>query len=183
MHLIGFNVIGLRSYDFAGRVPHQTIMSHFFLNLLKKPGLLQGRITVAQFPEVSEPKCLRRLKAMSHWSCGKRSVQSCAQGKHRREIYQTAPTPIWHASAVVENLPSCSPNQAEVPILPLRSLRHIMTLAFNAITCFGLLSKPHWNNAIRALVGVAQWSSRIFQPWPFYSYTDLCVSPVSLQIL
>ena len=116
-------------------------------------------------------------------SCAKRSVQSCAEGKHRRVIYQTAPTPIWHASAVVENLPSCSPNQAEVPILPLRSLRHIMTLAFNAITCFGLLSKPHWNNAIRAWVGVVQWSSRIFQPWPFYSYTDLCVSPVSLQIL
>ena len=167
MHLIGFNVIGLRSYDFAERVPQQTIMSHFFLNLLKKPRLLLGRITVDHFPDLSKPKCLRRLKAMSHWSCAKRSVQSCAQGKHRRVIYQTAPTPIWHASAVVENLPSCSPNQAEVPILPTRSLRHIMTLAFNAITCFGLLSKSHWNNAITAWVGVAQWSSRIFQPWPF----------------
>ena len=66
MHLMGFNVFGLKSYDFAERVPHQTIMCHFFLNLLKKPGLLLGRITVGFFPELSEPKCLRRLKAMSH---------------------------------------------------------------------------------------------------------------------
>ena len=66
MHLMGFNVIGLRSYDFAERVPHQTIMSHFFLNLLKMPGLLLGRITVGLIPELSEPRCLRMLKAMSH---------------------------------------------------------------------------------------------------------------------
>ena len=66
MHLMGFNVIGLKSYDFAERVPQQTIMSHFFLNLLKKPRLLLGRITVDHFPDLSKPKCLRRLKATSH---------------------------------------------------------------------------------------------------------------------